>query len=455
MKFSIVSLVAMASMLSSAAAFVPHSSGGVYRPALFTSKPSSLQVMTPDHMDAMSSAMDSMNHVMSTTGAFLADASAAVAEDATDDIGWWQKYLNLFESTLIYIHSSIDGPLQSVGITQTWGISIAIFTAGIRGLLVPLSIQQSKSTEYQKALKPYMTEIKEKFKDNKDMQNRATAKLYEDANQNPLAGCFVSLAQLPIFLGLYRGVRLLAQDGLLKEGFLWIPSLEGPVSPPTYRGLEWLTENWVSTGAFPPTPSLGWATTIAYCIMPIVLVLGQSLTMSILSPPPDEDSSMSDEEKETLERSQLVLKFLPLLIGFFSLQVPAGLTIYWLVSNTFTLSQSLAVKAYFAANPPDIELPEYWDALDDVANMSAEDRRKAAEAGISTGPKFADLLDEAKFHYVVERTPLREHSAAWERAQEKPVIPEAMAVWVSKTAHSSSSEEMPASVETSTESVSS
>lgn len=91
------------------------------------------------------------------------------------------------------------------------------------------------------------------------------------------------------------------------------------------------------------------------------------------------------------------------MIGYFSLQVPAGLTIYWATSNLFTLLQSVAVKSYYKANPPKVELPDYWDALDDVANMSEEDRREAAKAGISTGPKFEDLMDEARFHVVVDR----------------------------------------------------
>ena len=255
----------------------------------------------------------------------------------------------------------------------------------IRSALVPLSFQQSKSSEYIKALKPYVTEIKEKFKDNTDQQNRAIGKLYEDANQNPLAGCLVSILQLPIFLGLYRGVRLLAEDGKLNEPFLWIPSLEGPVTAPDYRGLDWLVTGWENN-----VPQLGWETTLAFLVMPVVLVLGQAFTMSILTPPIDD--SMSDDEKEQMEKSQIVLKFLPLLIGFFSLQVPAGLTIYWFTSNGFTLLQSLAVRAYYQANPPQIELPDYWDALEDLDNMSADEKRQAAKAGIAVGPKFEDLL---------------------------------------------------------------
>jgi YidC/Oxa1 family membrane protein insertase len=407
--------------------------------------------------DAATATADAATSSTSSGGLDLLSALEAPepANGVATDGGWWQSYLKIYKTTLVLVHETIDPVLTKMGVEHTWGISIALFTAskftqtrantrqiynglgflywtswraiydmsifgrflivifvflvmqhacshakthvskslvGVRALLVPLSIQQSKSSEYMKALKPYMNEIKEKFKDNKDMQNRATAKLMEDANQNPLAGCFVSILQIPVFLGLYRGVRLLAQEGRLQEPFLWIPSLEGPVSPPDYRGMDWLTQGWTQDvdEAF-AHPSLGWQTTLAFLVMPVVLVVMQSITMRVLQPPMDDN--MSKEEKETMEKSMGLLKFLPLMIGFFSLQVPAGLTIYWFTSNIFTLSQSLGVRSYYKANPPKIELPDYWDALDDVAKMSAEDRRKAAEAGIATGPNFEDLMD--------------------------------------------------------------
>jgi len=367
---------------------------------------------------------------------FLADASAAVADataavvdvaDAADvDGGWWQNYLDVFRNGLLFVHDSVDQPLRDKGIEQTWGVSIAIFTAFVRMCLLPLSYEQSKSAEYTKALKPYQDEIKQKFKDNKDMQNRAIAKLFEDSNVNPLNGCLLSLAQLPIFIGLYRSVTALAQEGRLSEPFLFIPSLGGPVSPPTYRGMEWLTQGWTFDGI--PTPQLGWETTLAFLIMPVVLVLGQAATMSLLTPPIDENATA--EEKETLEKSQRILKFLPLMIGYFSLQVPAGLTIYWFTSNLFTTVQSLVIRAYYQLNPPKIDLPDYWDALDDVSKMSPEERRKAAEAGINTGPTFTDMMDEAKFHVVIERDPIRLGSPAWERAQKSGSIPAEFTEWV-------------------------
>lgn len=313
----------------------------------------------------------------------------------------------------------------------------------VRTALLPLSIQQTKSTEYIKLLKPYQDEIKEKFKDNKDMQNRAVAKLFEDAEANPLTGCLISILQLPILIGLYRSITLLAKEGQLQEPFLWIPNLEGPVTPPDFRGLEWLTQGWVDG-----VPSLGWETTLAYLVMPIVLVLGQKVTMSVLTPETDK-SKMTDEEREQTERTEGIFKFLPLLIGFFSLQVPAGLTIYWFTANIYTLSQSLAIRSFYKANPPEIVLPDYWDALDDVDSMSPEEKRKAAEAGMAVGPKWQDILDEANYHYVIERKPLRLDSAAWERAQKEEIsIPTEMLSWVNEGAEHAAKEKTTAKEET-------
>ena len=180
---------------------------------------------------------------------------------------------------------------------------------------------------------------------------------------------------------------------------------------------------------------MGWAATLPFLVMPVILVLGQSLTMSVLTPAV-ETENMTAEEKEQTDKTQGVLKFLPLLIGYFSLQVPAGLTIYWFTSNLYSLTQSLVIRKYYEANPPNIELPDYWDALDDVASMSPEKQREAAEAGMAVGPKWSDILDEAKFHYVVERRALREDSEAWKRVLDgggvnDGSVPQEMMAWVS------------------------
>ena len=62
----------------------------------------------------------------STSLQWLADAAA---DAATKDDGWWGAYLNIFKTCLLFVHNTIDAPLRSVGVTQTWGVAIAIFTA--------------------------------------------------------------------------------------------------------------------------------------------------------------------------------------------------------------------------------------------------------------------------------------------------------------------------------------
>ena len=66
--------------------------------------------------------------------------------------------------------------------------------------------------------------------------NQKIAEVYQENEVNPLAGCIPSIAQIPIFIGLYRAVLTLAKDNALDESFFFLPSLEGP----TYGALLYL-----------------------------------------------------------------------------------------------------------------------------------------------------------------------------------------------------------------------
>ena len=92
-----------------------------YSRALNT-KQTQLHALTPDLIDHVTQSIHS-------TSALLSDAAAAVADDAAGGgDGWWDNYLNLYKSFLIFVHSTIDEPLRSVGWDQTWGVSIFAFT---------------------------------------------------------------------------------------------------------------------------------------------------------------------------------------------------------------------------------------------------------------------------------------------------------------------------------------
>jgi len=102
------------------------------------------------------------------------------------------------------------------------------------------------------------------------------------AGVNPLAGCLPTLVTLPVWIGLYRALSNAADDGLLSEGWFWIPSLAGPTSIAAQKagaGSAWLFP--LIDGA----PPIGWEAAIKYLILPVLLTVSQVVSMRIMSPP--------------------------------------------------------------------------------------------------------------------------------------------------------------------------
>ncbi|XP_039035380.1 inner membrane protein PPF-1, chloroplastic-like [Hibiscus syriacus] len=128
--------------------------------------------------------------------------------------------------------------------------------------------------------------------------------------------CLPTLATIPVWIGLYQALSNVANEGLLIEVFFWIPSLGGPTTIAARQsgsGISWLIP------FLDGHPQLGWHDTAAYLVLPVLLVVSQYVSMELMKPPQTDPA-----QKNTL----LVLKFLPLMIGYFSLSVPSGLSIY-------------------------------------------------------------------------------------------------------------------------------
>lgn len=64
-----------------------------------------------------------------TAAAIINAVSSTQLLAADGDGSWWDAYINIFEAALKLVHSGIDGPLRSLGVEQTWGVSIFVFTA--------------------------------------------------------------------------------------------------------------------------------------------------------------------------------------------------------------------------------------------------------------------------------------------------------------------------------------
>jgi YidC/Oxa1 family membrane protein insertase len=235
------------------------------------------------------------------------------------------------QNSIVFLHDF----LQAKGVKNAYGISIILFTCIIRGALFPITFRQLASAEKTKLLQPKIAEINEKYADDQNLKNQMVALLYQETEVNPLAGCLPALLQLPVFISLYRSFTNLAAQNLMSEPFAWLPDLEGPVYGT--RSIDWLTQGWVDG-----VPHLGWETTAAYLTLPVLLVVAQSVSLNILTPPSDDPQ---------VQQTQKWLKYLPLMIGYFSLSVPSALGIYWLTSNILSTVVSLGIKSYLKANP--------------------------------------------------------------------------------------------------------
>ena len=251
---------------------------------------------------------------------------------------------NAFDKFQAFIQGSVTSLAGFVGEksgggadSYAYGPSIVLFTLVIRVVLLPLAYYQIQSSQATTALTPKVKEIKEKFPDDKDMQNQVTALLYQEAQANPLAGCLPAIVQIPVFIALYRSFLNLALQNQMNEPFLFLPSLAGPVFG--VRSSDWLlkSESWANG-----VPSLGWHDTLCYLTIPVILMAVQALSLSILTPPSDDPE---------VQKTQRIFKYLPLLIGYFSLSVPSGLGIYWITNNILSTVTTSSIKAYFKANP--------------------------------------------------------------------------------------------------------
>src|SRR4051812_44963577 len=186
----------------------------------------------------------------------------------------------------------------------------------IRLAILPLTFKQVRSMQEMQRFSPEIQRIRERYKEDKTRQNEELMKLYQEHGFNPLSSCLPLVLQLPFFFGLYQTLR---SQHFIDEvhasgssGFLFIPDITEPL-----KG---------HTGAL---------------IVMIVLYVGTQLGSSYVS-------SLNVQDKN--QRRLLFIfpfVFVPVVINF-----EAGLLIYWITTNFFTISQQLVIRKFLPAPEP-------------------------------------------------------------------------------------------------------
>ena len=200
------------------------------------------------------------------------------------------------------------------------GWAIILLTIIIRTAMLPLSLQQIKSQKAMAALQPRLRELQQRYAGDRSRMGQEQIRLYKEAGVNPAAGCLPMVLQLPIWFALYSSLINLSHQSTeegaaeavqaFSHGFLWIPNLAAP-STPTADPATWVL-----------------------VILPILTAITQWIVQKMSTMP------TTDPQQQQMNK---MMEFMPFMFLMFSFQVAAGLTLYWVVSNLFTI-----VQQYFA-----------------------------------------------------------------------------------------------------------
>jgi len=220
---------------------------------------------------------------------------------------------NLLGSMMKAIFDFVSGIGTENEIISYYGITIIITTIIFKFILLPITLHQSKSTRKMNELQPKIQEIQKKYKNDPQTQQRKLAELYKEYNYNPMSGCLILLIQFPIIIAMFNVLRNPVQfvfgDSAIFEsinkGFLWIPDLGQP--DPYIWGL----------------PLLSGITTYL-----------QSKTINA--------GAQSNSQLESTQNFMNI--FITVMIFMAARSFPAGLALYWVVSNIIQIVQQLIIR---------------------------------------------------------------------------------------------------------------
>jgi len=307
----------------------------------------------------------------------LADAARPLTEEAikaaNGELGWWGTYIKTVEDGIFALHDAFS----SAGAPFPYGLSIFCFVLGVKLVTLPLNWQQLSSSASMKAMKPQQDLVRKWYGDNKELLNIEIGSLFEKNDVNPLAGCLPSLAQIPVFLGVYYSVTSIAKAKIYSEGFLWVPSLSGPIAD-RREGISWLTEGWIN-GA----PKYGWEDTLAYLSIPAILVVTQTVSLRLLG----SFEAIEESDDSSVQTTGLVLRFLPFMLGWFAMNAPAGLGLYWVFNNILTTATTVTVKKL-------VEKPELDVQVDTLALVGPR-RAMVTATSDALAPDWVKSKEEA------------------------------------------------------------
>ena len=241
-----------------------------------------------------------------------------------------------------------------------WGMSIIALTVVVRAALLPLTFKQFRSMQSLAAHAPEMKKLQDRYKGDKERLNQEMMKFYRENKINPFASCLPLLAQLPVFLSLFY----MLQDDLRFDicGQTENPCGPGPAS---FLFISDLTDK--STGV--------------ELLVLIVLYVGSQLLSTLLM------STVTDKTQ------RLIFMALPFIFVIFIINFPAGLLVYWITTNLWTIVQQAIIRKRLGPMRPEGSEPApglselFKQARGDGGAAAAAAPKSPKPSGNSQAPK--------------------------------------------------------------------
>ena len=181
------------------------------------------------------------------------------------------------------------------GVIGSWGWAIIILTIIVRLILMPLTFKQFRSAQAMQRIQPKIKELQRKYKTDKRKLQEETMKLYQEYRVNPFASCLPLLLQMPIFISLYYAIRFTPE---IRTSSFWI------------------------------IPSLG----LRYLPLFVIYIASQVVSTELMMQP------------ETEKQQKYLMRLMPVMFIFILYRFPAGLMLYWVTTNLWTIGQQVIIR---------------------------------------------------------------------------------------------------------------
>jgi len=216
-------------------------------------------------------------------------------------------FFNIIAKPLLIVMNTIHSVIPN------YGVAIILLTIFIKLLFWPLGTKSYKSMNEMKKVQPLMTELREKYKNDKQRMNKEVMGLYKTYKVNPASGCLPMLVQMPIFFALYR---MLYQAIELRHApfFGWISDLSAPDRLFHFNfSIPMMQE--------------------PYGIPMLTLLMGASFLLQ---------QKMTPTTGDPMQAKMMML--MPIFMTVIFINFPAGLVLYMFVNNIISMGQQYYIQ---------------------------------------------------------------------------------------------------------------